>query len=159
MKMSRKVSFRVAPPVHEFLEGAALCSDTTLADFVRGCVEYILTGDPKRVPDFFADEGRVQLIADKVETLERLRQAQVDAVLTLDAGALDAELVQRLMKTVETHRGEVKLYFEVARPGAYRLMARAESMIGVRACQEFSDAVESVVGPNRLRYRTRKAAI
>ncbi len=61
MKMSRKVSFRVAPPVYEFLEGAALCSDTTLADFVRGCVEYILTGDPKRVPDFFADEGRVEL--------------------------------------------------------------------------------------------------
>ena len=61
MKMSRKVSFRVAPPVYEFLEVAALCSDTTLADFVRGCVEYILSGDPKRVPGFFADEGRVEL--------------------------------------------------------------------------------------------------
>ncbi len=61
MKMSRKVSFRVAPPVHEFLEVAAGCSDTTLADFVRGCLEFVLTGDPKRVPDFFLDEGRVDL--------------------------------------------------------------------------------------------------
>ncbi len=61
MKMSRKVSFRVAPDVHEFLEVAALCSDTTLAGFVRGCLEFVLTGDPKRVPDFFANEGRVEL--------------------------------------------------------------------------------------------------
>ena len=61
MKMSRKVSFRVAPPVYEFLEVAALCSDTTMADFVRGCLEYILTGDLKRVPSFFEDEGRVGL--------------------------------------------------------------------------------------------------
>ncbi len=62
VKQTRKVSFRVAPDVHEFLEVAALCSDTTLADFVRGCLEYILTGDLKRVPSFFfEDEGRAKL--------------------------------------------------------------------------------------------------
>ena len=32
-----------------------------MADFVRECLEYILTGDLKRVPSFFEDEGRVGL--------------------------------------------------------------------------------------------------
>ncbi|MCH7922711.1 MAG: hypothetical protein IH975_06735 [Nitrospinae bacterium] len=53
VKQTRKVSFRVAPPVKEFLEAAAEYSDLTLADFVRDCLNHLLTGDLRQLPEFF----------------------------------------------------------------------------------------------------------
>ena len=36
-------------------------------------------------------------------------------------------MVERLRKTFEAHRGSAELFIEVAHPGAYRLVARAEA--------------------------------
>ena len=44
-KQTRKVSFRVAPSVNEGLELLAKCNETTLAGFIRACVNYALTAD------------------------------------------------------------------------------------------------------------------
>jgi hypothetical protein len=61
VKQTRKVSFRVAPPVKEFLEAAAECSDLTLADFIRDCLNYLLTGEQRRLPLFFREDGLGEL--------------------------------------------------------------------------------------------------
>jgi DNA polymerase-3 subunit alpha len=100
------------------------------------------------------DEDHLRLIADSLCALDDLRERQVEAVhLRLDARQLDEGLVERLLATVEKHRGEAQLYLEVARPGAYRLVARAEAAIGVRPTRQLTEALESVVGPNRVSYR------
>ena len=102
------------------------------------------------------DGDRVRLIADSLCPMEKLREQQVEAVqVRLDAADLDDALVQRLLDTVEEHRGSAKLFFEVARPGAYRLIARAESSLGVRPSTTFTEMLESVVGPDRVRYQSR----
>ena len=55
MKKSRKVSFRVAPSVDEGLELLAQCNETTLAEFIRACVNYALTTDGDHLPGFLRD--------------------------------------------------------------------------------------------------------
>ena len=103
-----------------------------------------------------SDEDRVRLMADALCPLDRLRERQVDAVqLRLDALALDEDLVEQLLRAVQAHSGEARLYLEVARPGAYRLVALAESTLRVTPSPTFARAVEAVVGPNRMRLKTR----
>jgi DNA polymerase-3 subunit alpha len=103
-----------------------------------------------------ADEDRVRLIADGVGPLDNMRERQVDAVqVRLDAAALDDESVERLRKAISAHPGSAQLYFDVDRPGAYQLTLRAEPALGVSACKELRQALEEVVGPNRVRYRTK----
>jgi DNA polymerase-3 subunit alpha len=102
------------------------------------------------------DEDRVRVMVDALCPLDRLRERQVESVhMRLDAPALDEELVDRLLRTVEAHRGEARLYFEVARPGAYRLVALAESTLKVAPSRRFAEEVEALVGPNRIRFQSR----
>jgi DNA polymerase-3 subunit alpha len=102
------------------------------------------------------DEDRIRLIADDVHPLEELRQRQVESVrVELAAGDLDDDLVQRLRSAVERHRGSTPLYLEVARPGAYRMVARVETALRVSPSRQFSEALESVVGPNRVHYKAK----
>jgi DNA polymerase-3 subunit alpha len=100
------------------------------------------------------EDERVRVIADSIAPLGALREQRVEAVqLRLDAGALDQNLVDAIRRAVDAHRGSARLFFEVARPGSYRLTARAETAIGVTPSREFSRALETLVGPDRLRYR------
>jgi len=102
------------------------------------------------------DEERVRLIADSVHPLDELRERQVESVrVELTAADLDDKLVQRLRTAVERHRGATPLYLEVARPGAYRMVARAETGLRVSPSRKFSEALESVVGPNRVHYKAK----
>jgi DNA polymerase-3 subunit alpha len=102
------------------------------------------------------DEDRVRLIAETICPLEQLHERQVDAVhVRLDAIDLDEKLVERMMQAVEAHRGNARLYFEVARPGAYRLVALAESGLRVTASTGFTRELESVVGRNRVHFRAK----
>ena len=69
MKMSRKVSFRVAPEVWEGLRLIAEIADIgdmTISDFVRSCVNYGLTRDPKHLPRYLQDGsyGELPLVSD-----------------------------------------------------------------------------------------------
>ncbi|MCP3980022.1 MAG: DNA polymerase III subunit alpha [bacterium] len=105
------------------------------------------------------DEDRVRIIGDKVTPLDTLREREVGAVqVRLDAEALDEELVGRLLKTIEQHRGDVQLYLEVARPGSYRLVARAESHLNVSPSRELTRQIEDCVGPNRVVFRPKTMA-
>ncbi len=66
VKQTRKVSFRVAPSVNEGLELLAQCNETTLAGFIRGCVNYALTADGDHLPGFLKD-GQDYPVVDDAE--------------------------------------------------------------------------------------------
>jgi len=103
-----------------------------------------------------ADEGRVRLNADEIASLDDLREKKAEAVqVRLDAADVDDELVAKLRRAVEAHRGEVALYLEIVRPGDFRVVARAEHTLRVSPGRPLSAALESVVGPGRVRYRAR----
>ncbi len=56
MKMSRKVSFRVAPVFNEALELVADVEGLTVADLIRSFVNYGLTADRAQLSKFFREE-------------------------------------------------------------------------------------------------------
>ncbi len=69
VKQTRKVSFRVAPEVWEGLRLVAEIADIgdmTIADFIRSCVNYGLTRDPKHLPRYFRNDsyGELPLVND-----------------------------------------------------------------------------------------------
>jgi DNA polymerase-3 subunit alpha len=103
-----------------------------------------------------SDEDRVRLIADSVQPLENLRERQVEAVqISLNAADLDEQMVDRILDAMQAHRGSATVYLEVVKSGQFSLLARAESAIGVKASKEFKRALESLIGPNRVRYKTK----
>jgi DNA polymerase-3 subunit alpha len=101
------------------------------------------------------DEERRRIVADDVCPLDELRERAADAVqVRLDAGDLDdEELLQRLRGLVASHRGEARLFFEVRRAGAWRLVALAQSSFRVAPSAAFTREMESMLGPDRIRYR------
>ncbi len=102
------------------------------------------------------DEDRIRVIADGVTPLDELREARAEAVqIRVAPDDLDDAMVERLRKTIEAHRGEVQLFVEVARPGAYRLLLRAEPTLRVTPSRAFTRDLEAVVGPGRVRYVAR----
>jgi DNA polymerase III subunit alpha len=104
------------------------------------------------------DEARPRIAAEAISLLEEVREAKAAAVqVRLDAADLDEDFVDRLRRTMEGFRGEVPLFLEVLRPGGWRLVARAEPALRVSPSQAFTDAVEGLVGPGRVRYRVRPA--
>ena len=102
------------------------------------------------------DEDRIRVIADEVARLDELRETRAEAVqIRVAQGDLDDAMVERLREAVAAHRGEVQLFFEVARPGAYRLLVRAEPTMRVTPSRAFTRDLEAVVGPGRVRYVAR----
>ncbi len=105
------------------------------------------------------EEDRRRVIADAVTPLEQLRETRAEAVqVRLDAALLDEELVAGLRRAVLAHTGETSLFLEIARPGSFRLVARAESALRVAPSRELTRALESVVGPGRVHYRAPRPA-
>ena len=101
-----------------------------------------------------SDDDRPRLIADEVCPLDELRERKADAVqVRLDAATLDDETIARLRQAIEAHRGEARLYFEIAHPGAFRLVAQAEAAYRVAPSPRLTAALETLVGPDRVRYR------
>ena len=102
------------------------------------------------------EEEKAQLIADDLCLLDNLRHRQVEAMrLMIDAKALDDDLVMRLYRIAESHRGDARLLFEIVREGAYTLTLRAGSSIAVKPSTELTHELEEVLGPGRIRYKTR----
>jgi DNA polymerase III subunit alpha len=103
-----------------------------------------------------SDEGRVRLTADEIVSLDDLREKKAEAVhVRLDAEDIDDDLIGKLRRAVDAHRGDVALYLEIVREGDFRLVARAEVNSRVSPSRQLSTALESVVGPGRVRYRAR----
>lgn len=103
-----------------------------------------------------SEEGRVRVTADEIVPLELLREKRAEAVqVRLEASELDAETLARLRKALGDGRGDLPLYLEVVRPGEFRLIARAESALRLAPSPALARAVESVLGPGRLRYRAK----
>jgi DNA polymerase-3 subunit alpha len=103
-----------------------------------------------------SEDGRFRLTADEIMSLDDLRERKADAVqVRLDAADIDDDLIARLKSAVEAHRGEIALYLEIVRPGDFRVVARAETTLRVSPGRNLQSALESVVGPGRVRYRAR----
>src|SRR6185503_10781821 len=103
------------------------------------------------------EQDRARIVAEEVTPLDELRERRAQSVqLRLEAAELDDEdVVARLRKAVESHRGDVALYLEVVRPGGFRMLARAEATLRVTPSRAFSAALEAVLGPGRVHYRAR----
>ena len=96
------------------------------------------------------------MIADMVTPFDELREKRAEAVqIHLEAAQLDDDLVDELRRAVAAHHGDVELYLEVARPGAFQLVARAEAALAVSPSRTLTRQLESLVGPGRVRYRAR----
>ncbi len=107
---------------------------------------------------FESGEDRLRLIAEDVCPLDRLSERKVDAIqVRIDAAMLDDALVDGMVAACDSHRGDVQVYFEVARPGNYRMIALAESSLRVRPSREFTQKMERLIGPNRIRFRAKTA--
>jgi DNA polymerase-3 subunit alpha len=105
------------------------------------------------------DEERKRIIGSAVCPLDQLRERRVDAVqVRLNAEDLSEELVERLLGTVEANRGDARLFLEIARPGSYRLVALAQPSFRVRPSERLNQELETIVGPNRVRYRPKPNA-
>ena len=103
-----------------------------------------------------SDDGRFRVSADEVSLLDDLREKKAESVqISLDAAEVDDDLVARLRRAVEDHRGEVSVYLETVRSGDFRLVARVEPTLRVAPSPRLSAALESVLGPGRVRYRAR----
>jgi DNA polymerase-3 subunit alpha len=100
------------------------------------------------------EEERIRVAAESVAPLEDLHERRAEAVqIRLDAAELEEDLVGRIRRVLESHRGDVQVFLEVARPGSYRLVARAEPALRVAPCRELTRSLETVLGPGRVRYR------
>ena len=100
------------------------------------------------------EDDRVRITAASVAPLQALRESRADAVeVRIEAAELDDDLVRKLRAAIAAHRGEVQLYFQVARRGTYSLVARAESSLRVSPSRDLTRDVEAVVGSGRVRYR------
>ncbi|MCH7781374.1 MAG: DNA polymerase III subunit alpha, partial [Acidobacteria bacterium] len=107
---------------------------------------------------FESGEDRLRLIAEDVCPLDRLSERKVDAIqVRIDAAMLDDALVDGMVAACQAHRGEVQIYFEVASPGNYRMIALAESSLRVRPSREFTQKMERLIGPDRIRFRAKTA--
>jgi len=103
-----------------------------------------------------SDEERRRIVADDLCPLDELREHEADAVqLRLEAAEVSDELVERLRGAIETHRGDAPLYFEIGRPGQYRVVVLAQSAHRVRPSRQLSQELEAILGPDRVRYRPR----
>jgi DNA polymerase-3 subunit alpha len=103
------------------------------------------------------DEDSLRLIAEEVCPLDELLERQAEAVeVRLAAHELDDALVERLKGAIAANRGDADVFFEVAEAGAYRLVVRAGSSCRVTPSRRFTEEIETVVGPNRVRYRPRQ---
>ncbi len=95
-----------------------------------------------------ASEGPVRLLAEAVVPLEAAAARPVEAfTVRLDASALDAEGVARVAEVVADHPGPVPLFFEVVRPGAFRVVLQADEDRRVRPGRPLVAALEEVLGP------------
>ncbi len=122
----------------------------------RTCNELLENDKPFLVTGRLAaeEDSRIKILADDICPLADLRDKKAGAVqVSLDTASLDREQVERLRKACSSFKGDAQLFLEVARPGRYRLVAKAENAMNVRPCQEFTDAVDRILGPGKVRYR------
>ena len=102
------------------------------------------------------EEERSRIAAESITPLEELREKRAEAVqIHLEADDLDDEMVARLRRAVEAHRGDVQLYLEVSSLGAFRLLARVEPALRVTPSRSLTRDLESVVGQGRVHYKPR----
>ena len=106
------------------------------------------------------EDDRMRLIAYEICPLEELLERNAEAVeVRVEAGALDDALVERLMGAISANRGEAQLFFQIERPGAYRMVMQAGSACRVTPSRRFTREIEAVVGPDRVRYRPRERKV
>jgi DNA polymerase-3 subunit alpha len=99
------------------------------------------------------DEGPVRLLAESVVTLDTAAARPIEALtIRIDAAAADGDRLQRVNEILADHPGPVPVFFEVIRPGAFRVVLQADENRRVRAGRPLVAALEEVLGPQGARY-------
>ncbi len=100
-----------------------------------------------------AEEGPVRLLAESVATLEAAAARPIDAVtIRIDAGETGVDRLLRVNEILADHPGSVPVFFEVIRPGAFRVVLQADEHRRVRAGRPLVAALEELLGPRGARY-------
>ncbi len=105
------------------------------------------------------EEGQFRILGDTFAPIEDLRERRAAAVqIRLDASAIDDLLIDGVRRVVDAHSGDLPVFLEVHKPGAFRLVARAETALRVSPSKELTRALEDLLGPGRVRYRPPRPA-
>ncbi|MCU0225212.1 MAG: DNA polymerase III subunit alpha [Acidobacteria bacterium] len=99
------------------------------------------------------EEGPVRLLAESVVTLDAAAARPIEAVtIRIDATEAGPERLQRVYELLADHPGPVPVFFEVIRPGAFRVVLQADENRRVRAGRPLVAALEELLGPQGARY-------
>ncbi len=99
------------------------------------------------------EEGPVRLLAESVVTLDAAAARPIEAVtIRIDAAEAGPERLQRVYEVLADHPGPVPVFFEVIRPGAFRVVLQADENRRVRAGRPLVAALEELLGPQGARY-------
>ncbi len=99
-----------------------------------------------------AGEGAARVLAEGVSLLERAESVAANASLIIRVAA-DApqDLVDRLEALLAQHPGPAPVFFEIVRPGAFRVLLQAAADRRVRADAALVRAIAGILGPGAAR--------
>ncbi len=105
-------------------------------------------------------EDRPRVLASAIATLQEAREGRTAGVaITLVTTGMTEETLQRLRSALEAHRGGVPVYIEIAHPGEFSIVLKADaSEFGTNPTRELRASVESLLGKGAVRFRTRPRA-
>jgi len=99
------------------------------------------------------EEGTVRLLAESVATIEAAAARPIEAfTIRIDAAAVGEDRLLRVNEILADHPGSVPVFFEVIRPGAFRVVLQADENRRVRAGRPLVAALEELLGPQGARY-------
>jgi DNA polymerase-3 subunit alpha len=99
------------------------------------------------------EEGTVRLLAESVATIEAAAARPIEAfTIRIDAATVGEDRLLRVNEILADHPGSVPVFFEVIRPGAFRVVLQADENRRVRAGRPLVAALEELLGPQGARY-------
>ncbi len=99
------------------------------------------------------EEGPVRLLAEGVVPLDTATLRPIEAfTIRIDAALVGDDRLRRVNEILADHPGPVPVFFEVIRPGAYRVVLQADEHRRVRAGRPLVAALEELLGPHGARY-------
>jgi DNA polymerase-3 subunit alpha len=92
-------------------------------------------------------DGEARILAESIVPLDQAQEREVDGVvLTLAWDATDDLMLDRIAELLADNAGSVPVFFEVVKPGDFRVILQAEEERAVKASREFLAEAEKLLG-------------
>ncbi len=150
-KPSRKGNSRMARFTFEDFDGSVPC--VMFPDDLQAQSE-LVADDHICFLQARVDHSREQvgLIVQRIVPVERAPEHfSRTMTVRLDSGTHDRTHLEQLLATFKRSSGSTVIQLEVRTAAGYRVMLKTDSSLRVRATRELAEAVEGIVGPDRLR--------